>query len=153
MGNPSAQDWSISLNPHRSLSRQGFLIVMACLIATNLVAGSFFLLIGAWPIFGFMGLDVLLVWWAFRRNFADSERTEQIIASGGTLTLHRLAKTTSPQTTVFNRSWVRVELEYDAARDVVGRLYLRSHGKLHEIASFLGAEERQSLARALQKAL
>ncbi len=46
---------------------------MAAIVAVNLAAGIVFSMIGAWPVTGFMGLDVVLVWWAFRANFADGE--------------------------------------------------------------------------------
>ena len=49
----------------------------------------------------------------------------------------------------FNRRWTRVQLEYDEAREIVGRLFLVSRGKHTEIASFLGADERRSLANEL----
>ena len=91
---------------------------------------------------GFMGLDVLLMWWAFRRNFADSERAERIIAEGDAVTLQRLSPQVQRRDIVFNRRWLKVELEHDEERELVGRLLLRSHGQSHEIAAFLGADER-----------
>src|SRR6266849_1402377 len=65
--------FSAVVTPHRSLSRAGFLIGMAAVGGISFVAGTAFLLLGAWPVFGFFGLDVLLVSWAFRANSrADS---------------------------------------------------------------------------------
>jgi uncharacterized membrane protein len=142
---------TIMLTPHRSLTRQGFVLVMALVAAVNLVAGLAFLAIGAWPVMMFCGLDVLIVWWAFRRNFADAREAERIVFDGDKVTLARISKDGSTRNTEFNRRWLSVELEYDDVRELVGRLLLRSHGKVHEIASFLGAEERQSLASALRQ--
>lgn len=153
MGKPEPDQWSITLTPHRSLTRHGFIAVMALVAGTNFALGFIFLAIGAWPVGGFMGLDVLLVWWALRRNFADSDRAEKLIAKGDALTLQRLARKAAPSETVFNRRWVKVELEHNEARELTGRLLLRSHGKSHEIASFLGADERMSLAKALRRAI
>lgn len=147
------QDWSITLTPHRSLSRTGFRAIMAVLVLANLFCALFFLSLKAWPVFGFMGLDLALVWWAFRRNFSDSRVLERIIATGDQLRLERHAADAPLATQDFNRRWVAVELEYDEGRELVGRLFLRSHGKRHEIAGFLGADERQSLARALRGAI
>ena len=126
---------------------------MGLVVLVNLLAGTLFFALGAWPVVGFMGLDVLIIWWAFRRNFADGEKAERISAEGDALTLLRLAKAEAPVERIFNRSLVRVDLEYDEAREMVGRLFLRSRGEAHEIASFLGAEERQSLAKALRRAI
>ena len=66
------------LTPHRSLPAMGFLILMAVLVTLNLTAGITFYLLGAWPVVGFMGLDVALVWWAFRLNYASGKRRESI---------------------------------------------------------------------------
>lgn len=145
--------WAVTLTPHRSLSRQAFISLMAILVALNLAGGIIFWAIGAWPVMGFMGLDVAIAWWAFRRNFADADRSERIVIEGEQLTLTRQIKSSKPQVSIFNRRWLRVELEYDEPRELVGRLLLFSHGKVTEIASFLGAEERQSLAKALRQAI
>jgi uncharacterized membrane protein len=150
---PDASPWAVTLTPHRSLSRRAFITLMAILVALNLTCGLFFWAIGAWPVMGFMGLDVAIAWWAFRRNFADANRHERIVIDGEMVTLTRQIKSSKPMVSTFNRRWLRVELEYDEPRELIGRLLLFSHGKATEIASFLGAEERQSLAKALRQAL
>jgi uncharacterized membrane protein len=67
---PETALFSAIVTPHRSLSSTGFLIVMAALGGVSFVAGMVFLMLGAWPVFGFFGLDVLLVYWAFRPTTA-----------------------------------------------------------------------------------
>ena len=153
MGNNDQQNWSITLTPHRSLSRQGFLAVMILIAGLNLIAGGVFFAIGAWPVVGFCGLDVVIMYWAFRRNFADSACAERIVAEGDAVRLLRLAREQAPKEVHFNRRWLKVELEHDEERELVGKLYLRSHGEAHEIAGFLGADERLSLAKALRHAI
>ena len=66
------------LTPHRSLSRTGFVVLMAVASAISFGAGLVFLLMGAWPVFGFFGLDVLLIYWAFRINFRHARASEDI---------------------------------------------------------------------------
>jgi uncharacterized membrane protein len=148
-----SENWTITLSPHRSLTREGFVAIMVLVALINLIGGFMFFVAGAWPVAGFLGLDVLLVWWAFTRNYADAKRQETIRAEGDVVTLSRFLPDGAREETAFNRRWVRVDLEYDEARELVGRLWLRSHGLSHEIASFLGAEERASLAKALRRAL
>jgi uncharacterized membrane protein len=148
-----SENWVITLQPHRSLSPRGFKILMIAIAAINLVIGSMFYAIGAWPIVGFLGLDVALIWWAFNRNYASSGSFEKIIAQDDALTLLRVGRDGSVSDTVFNRRWVKVEIEHDVARELTGRLLLRSHGIEHEVAAFLGADERLSLARALRRAI
>ena len=70
----AAELFSALLTPHRSLSRTGFLVLMVFLSVVSFAAGLAFLLMGAWPVFGFFGLDVLVIWWAFRINFRRAQR-------------------------------------------------------------------------------
>ena len=61
--------FSATLTPHRSLGRVGFLVLMLLFGGVSFVTGMLFLVIGAWPVLGFFGLDVLLLYWAFRLNY------------------------------------------------------------------------------------
>jgi uncharacterized membrane protein len=108
---------------------------------------------GAWPVSGFMGLDVLLIWWAFRQNFADAKRAERITIRDDLVTVQRVSPAGAMETLEFNRRWLKVELEFDEAREMVGRLLLVYRGALTEVGSFLGRDERQSLSKALRTAL
>ncbi len=153
MDKTNPKTWRATLTPHRSLSREGFVILMSVIAGFNFAGGMFFYSIGAWPVMGFMGLDVALVWWAFRANFADARRAELIEITSHELVLRRLAERKPSQEQRFARRWVRVELEEDRERELVGPLYLRIRGKRTEIASFLGARERLAFAQALKTAL
>ena len=66
--------FSAVITPHRSLGGPGFWLLMAAVAGLSFVAGIVFLLLGAWPVFGFLGLDVLLVFWAFRANYRAAAR-------------------------------------------------------------------------------
>ncbi len=153
MDGSNPKSWRATLTPHRSLSRGGFIAVMGLIATVNLVAGTVFFAIGAWPVVGFCGFDVAIMYWAFRRNFADGRRAERIEITEHELVLERLAEGRERQEQRFVRRWVRVRLEEDRERELIGRLLLHSHGTSTEIASFLGAEERKSLASALKSAL
>ena len=149
----SDRTWSVTLTPHRSLKREGFVAIMVLLVLINFVGGVLFLVVGAWPVTGFMGLDVVLMWWAFRQNFADAQKAERISIQNDVVTVQRLSPHRAPETLEFNRRWLRVDLEYGAAREMIGRLLLTYRGTSTEVASFLGAEERRSLSKALTAAL
>ena len=153
MDKTNPKTWRATLTPHRSLSREGFVILMSVIAGMNFAGGLFFYVIGAWPVIGFMGLDLALIWLAFRANFADARRAEHIEITAHELVLERIAERRSPQVYRFMRRWVRVELEEDRDRELLGSLYLRFRGKRTEIASFLGAQERLALAQALKAAL
>ncbi len=151
MTQTKAETLNITLYPHRSLSAFGLRVVLGTVVISNLMIAAFFWRLGAWPVFGFLGLDVALIFAAFAINNRTSGTHEQITVEGDEVTLIRAtAKRTSKRS--FNRRWMRVELEYDEMREMVGRLFLVSHGKRSEIAKFLGAEERQALAERLRRA-
>ena len=61
--------FSAIITPHRSLSRPVSSLLMTLIGGFSFIGGMFFLLLGAWPVVGFLGLDVLLVYWAFRANY------------------------------------------------------------------------------------
>ena len=126
---------------------------MTIIAAVNFVAGIFFFRIGAWPVVGFCGLDVLAMWWAFRVNFADARKLERIEITAHELILEAHANGRDSRVRHFVRRWVKVELEEDRDRELVGALYLRSHGVRTEIGKFLAPEEKRSLARELRLAL
>ena len=119
----------------------------------NLVVGGLFMAIGAWPVAGFAGLDVLIIWWAFRANFADARRMERISITEHELVFDRLNEKRPPEQQRFVRRWVRVELEEDRERELIGRLLLVSGPSRISVGEFLAPEERKTLATALKSAL
>lgn len=149
----NSKAWQATLTPHRSLSREGFLAVMAIVVVINLVVGGLFMALGAWPVAGFAGLDVLIIWWAFRANFADARQMERISITEHELVLDRLRENRPQEQHRFVRRWVRVELEEDRERELIGRLLLISGAKQMSIGDFLAPEERKTLATALKSAL
>jgi len=153
MDNCNSKVWQATLTPHRSLTRQGFFALMGLVVAVNLVVAGMFVALGAWPIAGFAGLDVLLIWWAFRVNFADARKLERISITEHELVLDRLSEKYPPQQQRFVRRWVRVELEEDHDRELIGSLLLVSGRTRVAVGEFLAPEERKSLAMALKSAL
>ncbi len=153
MHRSNSKPWQAILTPHRSLSRQGFLAVMAVIVAVNLAVGALFMSIGAWPVAGFAGLDVLLIWWAFRANFADARRMERISITDHELVFDRMRGDDPPEQQRFVRRWVKVELEEDIERELIGRLSLVSGQVRLTVGDFLAPDERKTLAAALRSAL
>src|ERR1700675_4628061 len=83
--------FSALLTPHRSLNRTGFLVLMAFLSLVSFGPGLAFWLMGAWPVFGFFGLDVLAIYWAFRINFRHARAIEEIRVTPTELHLRRVS--------------------------------------------------------------
>src|SRR6201996_3355543 len=144
--------FSALLTPHRSLNRTGFIVLMTFISVVSFIAGFAFWLMGAWPIFGFFGLDVLVIYWAFRVNFRRAQATEEISVTPSELRGRRVSHRGQVVEFVLNPLWVRLDQETHAEFGVE-KLYLVSRGRHVAIASFLGPEEKASFAKALTDAL
>jgi uncharacterized membrane protein len=149
---PDAKIFSAVLTPHRSLGPTGFLIFMLVLGGISFVSGMVFLLAGAWPIFGFFGLDVLLVYWAFRINYRAARAYEVVTVTACELKLRKVSHHGRVSEWTLNPLWVRIDRD-EHAEFGIERLYLVSRGRRLPIASFLGADEKASFAQALSAAL
>ena len=144
--------FSARLTPHRSLNRTGFLVLMVFVAAVSFAAGVAFLLMGAWPVFGFFGLDLLVIWWAFRINFRRAAAVEEISVTPSELRVRRVSHRGHVVEWVLNPLWVRFEQQTDAEFGIE-HLYLVSRGRRVSVGNFLGPEEKASFARALITAL
>jgi uncharacterized membrane protein len=143
--------FSALLTPHRSLGPKGFMIFMAAICVVSFGTGLLFFLMGAWPVMGFMGLDVLLVYVAFKLNFRALRVYETVDLTTDTLTVTRVAPNGNEQSWRFNPYWVRLNLEERAGR--TSELSLASHGTRLVVGSFLTDPEREDFAAALKHAL
>jgi uncharacterized membrane protein len=144
--------FSATLTPHRSLSRVGFLVLMLLFGGVSFVTGMLFLVIGAWPVLGFFGLDVLLLYWAFRLNYWQAKAYEQVTVTPSMLKVRKVSHLGRAREWVLNPLWVqldKVELEEFG----IDRLFLVSRGKKLAIATFLGPDEKAGFAKELGKAL
>jgi uncharacterized membrane protein len=144
--------FSALLTPHRSLNRTGFLVVMAFVSVVSFAAGLAFLLMGAWPVVGFFGLDVLAIWWAFRVNFRRAKASEEILVTPSELRVRRVSHRGHVVEFVLNPLWVRLDQKTHPEFGIE-KLYLLSKGRRVSIASFLGPDEKASFAKALTQAL
>jgi uncharacterized membrane protein len=147
-----AELFSALLTPHRSLSRRGFLAVMGFVSVVSFAAGFAFLLMGAWPVLGFFGLDVLAIWWAFRVNFRRAKASEEITVTHSELRLRRVSHRGHVVEFVLNPLWVQLDRKTHPEYGVE-KLYLLSKGRRLAIGSFLGPEEKASFSNALTAAL
>jgi uncharacterized membrane protein len=145
--------FSATLTPYRSLGPTGFLILMSCLGGASFATGVVFILLGAWPVFGFLGLDVFLVYVAFRANYRAANAYEEVTVTASELTVRKVTpRGRVRQEWTANPLWVR--LQQDIHEEFgVERLFLISRGERLAIAGFLGPEEKKSFAQALSQAL
>src|ERR1700694_24663 len=149
---PQPELFSALLTPHRSLNRTGFLVLMAFVSMVSFAAGLAFLLMGAWPVLGFFGLDALAIYWAFRVNFRRARATEEIWVTPFELRVRRVSHRGHVVEFVLNPLWVQLDQKTHAEFGIE-KLYLVSKGRRVAIARFLGADEKASFAKALTAAL
>ena len=149
---PEPAIFSAINTPHRSLGSTGFLVLMLGICGVSFISGVMFLLIGAWPVFGFLGIDVLLIYWAFRINYRAARAYEEVTVTPSELTVRKVNHRGDVREWTLNPVWVRLErvahVEFG-----IERLFLVSQGRRLSIASCLGPDEKASFAGALSTAL
>ena len=153
-GEPAAQEpvlFDVLLTPHRSLPVQGFAILMATLCAVSFCAGLVFFIVGAWPVIGFLGIDVLLIYLAFKVNYRRANMHESLRLTRRDLTVVRVDPWGKARRWRFQPTWLQVQIDDPPRHE--SQLTLRSHGKSLTIGSFLTPGERLDLAKALRDAL
>ena len=144
--------FSARVTPHRSLSPTGFLVLMAFIGAVSFVAGIAFWMMGAWPVLGFFGLDVLVIYWAFRSNFRSADAIEDIVVTPSELRVRRVSHRGHLIEWSFNPLWVQLEQTGDPEFGIE-HLFLVSRGRRVAVGHFLGPDEKASFAKALLAAL
>ncbi len=144
--------FSATITPHRSLGSVGFLVLMVAFGGVSFLTGIAFLLMGAWPVFGFFGLDVLLLYWAFRVNYRRAAAYEEVTVTAIALTVRKVSHRGRAREWVLNPFWVRLDQESHEEFGIE-RLFLVTRGKKLGIANFLGPAEKASFAQQLGRAL
>ena len=139
------------LLPHRSLPPRGFHLLMLILGLISLVVGVGFVSIGAWPVFGFFGIDVALVYVAFRLNYRGARCREILRLAGDDFTVERIGVRGTRRIWRFQPYWLRVIL--DERPDESNRLFVASHGRSLAIGDFLPPTTRRELAATIREAL
>ncbi len=139
------------LEPHRSLSPRGFAFLMAAVSAVSFGAGVVFYALGAWPVMGFFGLDVAIIYLAFRLNYRAGRACEVVEITPDLLTVTHTKPSGRSSAFTCNPYWARVNVRTwpDGRTD----LRILSHGQAHSFGRFLTDDEKRDFAGALQNAL
>jgi len=144
--------FSAIITPHRSLSGTGFLVVLGLVGGLSFVGGMFFFLLGAWPVVGFLGLDVLLVYWGFRANYRAAAAFEEVTVTPSELRLRRVSHRGEVAEWTLNPVWTKLDRETHEEYGLL-KLFLVSRGRRLAVAGFLSPQEKESFAAALSTAL
>ena len=144
--------FSATLRPHRSLKLEGYRLVMALVALASLIASIPFVVLGFWPVAGFYGLDLLLLYWAFRANFDAAKAYEEVRVSPLELFLKKVSAKGEAVEWRFNPIWTRVHRD-EHAEFGVERVWVASRGQSVTIGRFLPRDEMARLSDRLTDAL
>jgi uncharacterized membrane protein len=152
---PSASNQPIfdaRLTPHRSLNPSGFRTLMILTFVASAAFSLPFYLMGAWPIVGFLGLDVLALYLAFRVNFRAARAYEHFRLTYFELLFARVNAAGSRREWRFAPAWVRLE-RVDDEEFGPQRLTLHSRGQRWDIARYVGPDQKAEFATGFSTAL
>jgi uncharacterized membrane protein len=139
------------LVPHRSLSRRGLWLLLGAVALLCTLNAAVFVHIGAWPVGGFTGVELLLVALLLRLNTTAARASELLLLTPDALRIVRTDPKGRRQECVLQAAWLTVQLEERPGR--VPGLWLGTRGVREEVARSLGEDAKRDLAHALQDAL
>ena len=151
MINKNNKLYEISLYPYRSLNKTGFFILMFSLGFISFVAGIIFMIKGAWPVFGFFGLDVLLVYIFFKINFRSGKKKEVLILTKNKLIVEFYDSKKISKTYYLDANWLQIHLS--ELKNEMSKLKISSNGKSVIVGAFLRHQEKIAVLRSLKKVL
>lgn len=144
--------FSARLKPHRSLNRRNFRLLMVIFSGVSFFTTLPFVLLGAWPVAGFMGIDVAIFYFAFRASYHAARAYEDVEVTFFELMLAKVSASGDRAEWRFNPAFVRLEREQHEEFSTP-RLALVSRGRAVEIAAFLGPADKAGFATDLSRAL
>lgn len=144
--------FSAVLHPHRSLNLRGVRLVMVLVALASCIASIPFIVLGFWPVAGFYGLDVVLLFFALRASLAEARSSEEVRVSALEVLLRKNPVKGPSAEWRFNPAWTRLHRE-EHEEFGVQRLALVSRGQSVGLAAFLSPDEKANFGDALSAAL
>lgn len=144
--------FSALLTPHRSLSKNGFTVVMILAGGVLLVQGFFFFVTGAWPIATFCGLDLIALYVAFKLNYRAAQAREEVRVSRQELLIRKVNPRGQATDHRYNPFWARFMVD---RHDEIGitSMKVTGEGRTTPVGAFLNPDDRESFADAFSNAL
>jgi uncharacterized membrane protein len=141
-----------TITPHRSLGQSGFRTVMTLVCLASVVSSIPFVVLGAWPVAGFFGLDILALFIAFKLNFRAARAFERIVVTPLEVLLRKVSHHGKEAIWRSNPAWTKLERQQDEDYGLLG-LNLVSRGRSVPVGGALSPKEREGFAEALGTAL
>lgn len=139
------------LSPNRSLPGNGFAVVMGIVITVNVLLGGFFFSIGAWPVLVFGGLDILVVWLAFKISYRQGRLRERVRVTPNEMLVARVLPSGHETRWRLQPYWTQVAIDRPVGHESQVRVV--SKGETLILGAFLSPQERGRFAEALSGAL
>jgi uncharacterized membrane protein len=144
--------FAATLTPHRSLTPNGMRVVIGLVAAMALVPGLVFYVAGAWPVVGFMGLDVLAIWAAMTISMRGGKAYEVLTLWPGQLELKKVDPKGAEEILAFVPAGVRFLVDRDYNERVTA-LWLNDGARKVPLGAFLSTDEKLSLSKVFGTAL
>lgn len=137
--------------PNRSMGGAGLKVVMGLLAGVAALVSIVFFIVGAWPAPLFLGLDVVLVWFALKVSFRALDRRERLRVSAETVEV--IEERNGLSRTVWSSPTAFTSVDLEALGEHEMRVRLRLSGKRHSVGRALSPPEREALGQALREAI
>lgn len=144
--------FSARITPHRSLGPEGFRVMMAMACVVAALVAIRFVAMGFWPVSGFLGLDVVLLYVAFRVSYRRARAFEEVQLTPLELLFRSVTHRGVSREWRLNPLWTRLVRETHEEFGLQ-RIALVSRGQRIVIARELSPPERAHLADELAAAL
>lgn len=139
------------MRPNCSSSRRALKVLGLTLSAVMVPVALGFSLAGAWPVFGFMGVELIALVALLHYNHRHGNVVERIAVTERHVRLERVNHWGRRENWAFPRHWARINLVGPGAPN--SRLEVLSHGRKVALGSFLTATERHEIWSSLRRFL
>ena len=138
---------TITLWPYRSLGNRGYSYLMLAFVILIFILSLLFYFMGAWPVIGFLGLEIGLVWLLFKLNYNSGRNFEHIYITPEKTSIEKVNWRGVKRCFTIVSPWIRAHCVKTAGNS--NKLVLQYHAEKLEIGAFLPPQEKLSLANAL----
>ena len=139
------------LAPYRSLSTKGLRVLIGGLLLASMAITIVFWTLGAWPVAGFNGVEIVLAALLMRVHAKALKRREILRLTEAGLRIVRDDGKGGRSEHELQPAWLRISLKERPGR--CPGLYLSNRGRHIEVATMLGEPEKRDLFDRLAEAL
>ena len=144
--------FAAELTPHRSLGTRGFRVLFLLAGLLTVVHAFVFVVIAAWPVVFFFGLDFLLLFGAFWLNYRSARAREEVTVSRTDISVRKFTPAGRMVEHTFNPFWARLNIARHEEIGIVS-MQISDRRRATDVGSFLNRDDRETFAVALAGAL